>query len=389
MTTAERAHVPAYSVLHSFKGGSDGAFPSAGFTNVDGALYGTTSQGGDGCSGSYGCGTVYSISASGAETVLHAFKGGSADGAYPAASLLNVNGTLYGTTAGGGSNGYGTVFSITTSGKETVLYSFKGGSTDGESPLAALLDVNDTLYGTTLNGGASCSGSHGCGTVFSITTSGEETVLYSFKSGDADGQFPYAGLINVKGILYGTTNWGGAHCGGGLACGTVFSITRSGKETVRYSFKGGADGQNPQAALIKVKDKLYGTVTGLGAYCRCGTVFAVTPSGTETVLHSFGDGRGDGEVPQAALIDMHGKLYGTTEYGGTGSIGGGTVFEISTSGKERVLHSFGTVTGDGIFPVASLINVKGTLYGTTSQGGSVYCSASGYLGCGTVFALKP
>ncbi|MFY9720859.1 MAG: choice-of-anchor tandem repeat GloVer-containing protein, partial [Candidatus Cybelea sp.] len=264
--SAERTHkLPAYRVLYSFRGGSDGAFPSAGLTNVNGTLYGTTTDGGGGCSGSLSCGSVYSISASGEETVLYSFKGGSADGAHPVASLLNVNGTLYGTTAGGGMYGEGTVFTITTSGKETVLYGFKGGPADGGHPYASLLNVNGTLYGTTAEGGSlSCSGNgtSGCGTVFSITTSGKETVLHRFKDRTTDGQSPYAGLINVNGKLYGTTNWGGANCENGLACGTVFSITRSGKETMRYSFKGGADGQNPQAALINVNGTLYGTVTG-------------------------------------------------------------------------------------------------------------------------------
>ncbi|HEX3368446.1 MAG TPA: choice-of-anchor tandem repeat GloVer-containing protein [Candidatus Cybelea sp.] len=385
--TAERMHSPGYSVLYSFKGGSDGAFPSAGLANVNGTLYGTTSDGGPGCNGSLGCGTVYAISPSGGETVLYAFKGGSADGANPVASLLDVNGTLYGTTAGGGASGYGTVFSITRSGSETVLHRFKGGSRDGAHPLAPLLEVDGMLYGTTSNGGAYCRGSGGCGTVFSIATSGKETLLYSFKGGKIDGQNPYAGLIDAEGKLYGTTNWAGANCKNGLACGTVFEITRSGKETMRYSFKGGADGQNPQAALIDVNDKLYGTVTGYGAYCRCGTVFAVTPSGTETVLHSFGKGH-DGELPQAPLLGMNGKLYGTTEYGGSGSHGAGTVFELSTSGNERVLHSFNG-DPDGAYPIAGLINVNGTLYGTAQVGGSVYCTASGYLGCGVVFALKP
>ncbi|MFY9860796.1 MAG: choice-of-anchor tandem repeat GloVer-containing protein [Candidatus Cybelea sp.] len=244
---------------------------------------------------------------------------------------------LYGTTAGGGSRGYGTLFSITTSGSETVLHSFKGGSRDGATPLASLLDVKGMLDGTTASGGAYCSGRGGCGTVFSITTSGKETLLYSFKGGKTDGQNPYAGLINVNGKLYGTNNWAGANCKNGLACGTVF---------------------------------------------------AVTPSGAETVLHSFsGYSTSDGAVPQAALLDVHGLLYGTTEYGGSGSSGGGTVFEISTSGKEHVLRSFDGYP-DGTNPVAGLIKVKNTLYGTTQAGGSVYCPTSGYLGCGTVFALK-
>ncbi|HEY2474227.1 MAG TPA: choice-of-anchor tandem repeat GloVer-containing protein, partial [Candidatus Cybelea sp.] len=144
-----------------------------------------------------GCGTVFSISAAGKETVLYAFKGGSADGEFPSASLLKVNGKLYGTTSGG-YNREGTVFAITTSGKETSLYSFKG-APDGAQPSAPLLNVKGTLYGTTAKGGSGCSS--GCGTVFSITKSGKETVLHSFGEANEDGRYPLAGLIDVGGMV--------------------------------------------------------------------------------------------------------------------------------------------------------------------------------------------
>jgi uncharacterized repeat protein (TIGR03803 family) len=380
-------HAPEYSLIYGFKGGKDGADPEAGVINVNGTLYGTALGGHPRCARKGDCGTFYRIKASGKETVLYRFKGAPADGEGPR-SLLNVNGTLYGTTVLGGTYEQGTVFAITTSGKETVLYSFKGGPADGASPVGPLLNVNGTLYGTTVNGGVySCSPYSGCGTVFSITPSGKETVLYSFKGGPEDGANPDAGLIDVNGTLYGTTYGGGAH-------GTVFSITLSGQETVRYSFKGGTtDGQNPEAGLINVNGTLYGTTTGAGAY-NLGTVFAITPSGKETVLHSFGSGY-DGAVPQTSLVYVRGKLYGTTEEGGAscGSTfaGCGTVFSITTSGKETVLHSFGGRSADGQDPVGDLINANDTLYGTTRLGGSVYCtfSYSYYFGCGSVFSLNP
>jgi uncharacterized repeat protein (TIGR03803 family) len=217
---------------------------------------------------------------------------------------------------------------------------------------------------------------------------------YNFKGGKTDGQNPNGGLVNVDGTLYGTTNGGGAHCTGGVACGTVFSVTTSGKETVLHSFKGAdTDGQNPDAGVIYVNGKLYGATTG-GGHCRfdpskgCGTVFATTLPGAETVLHDFGNGA-DGAVPQSALLDMKGELYGTTPYGG-GSSGWGTLFEISTSGKERVLHRFNPLGGAGYYPVASLINVNSTLYGTATAGGLGYCGSDGTdPGCGIVFALTP
>ncbi len=365
-----------YGVLHSFGGMGDGENPYAGLLNVNGTLYGTTAYG-----GANGDGTAFSITSFGAtpfgtETVLHSFKGGSGDGEYPFAGLINVKGTFYGTTSEGGANcspsgGCGTVFAMTPSGTETVLHSF-GGSGDGNGPLAGLINVKSTLYGTTMEGGA-----NGDGTVFSITPSGTETVLHSFR-GSGDGEFPLAGLVNVKGTLYGTTVYGGANNDG-----TVFSITPSGTEDVLYSFKGAPDGQRPYAGLINVKGTLYGTTHLGGANCSpsggCGTVFAITASGTETVLYSFKGGSGDGEYPYAGLINVKSTLYGTTIEGGAAGVG--TVFSTTPSGTETVLHSFGG-SGDGEYPYyGGLINVKGTLYGTTYYGGT--------HGDGTVFSITP
>ncbi len=362
---AERTHVqPAYSVLYRFQGSpGDGYIPTAGLVNVKGTLYGTTFLG-----GANNDGIVFSITTSGAETVLYSFKGGSRDGENPYAGLLNVNGTLYGTTVSGGANEDGTVFKIRTSGAKTVLYSFKGGSGDGENPYARLLNVNGTLYGTTGLGGANDDG-----TVFKITTSGAETVLYSFKGGSGDGENPDAELINVKGTLYGTTQKGGAN-----SDGTVFKITTSGAETVLYSFKGSGDGENPYAGLLNVNGTLYGT-TQKGGASSDGTVFKITTSGAETVLYSFKGGSGDGEYPAAALLNVKGTLYGTTSEGGA-NLQFGTVFKITTSGAETLLHSF-KGPPDGGSPYAGLLNVNGTLYGTTEDGG--------VSNQGTVFSLSP
>ena len=383
--TAGRAHALfSYDVLYSFKGGKkDGEFPNEALINVNGTLYGTS------VGGTHGAGIIFTITTSGKESVFYNFKGGSADGAGPSAPLINVNGTLYGMAINGGANGKGVIFAITTSGKETVVYSFKGAPADGEDPSGALLNMNGILYGTTLLGGSGSScGDYGCGTVFSITTSGKEVVRYNFKGRKTDGQNPTGGLINVKGKLYGTTNGGGANCTKrGVACGTVFSVTTSGKETVLHNFKGAdTDGQNPDAGLIYVKGTLYGT-TEFGGLSAGGTVYSVTTSGGEKVLHNFSGS--DGVQPEAGLINVKGTLYGTIFYGGA-SGSWGTVFEISTSGKEHVLHSFHPLGFDGYYPMASLINVNSTLYGTTRSGGSGYCGGDGYdYGCGTVFTLTP
>jgi uncharacterized repeat protein (TIGR03803 family) len=287
-------------------------------------------------SGPIPCGTVFSVTPSGKEKVLHRFSW-YPDGATPLASLIDVRGTLYGTTAEGGASsgcrsfGCGTVFSVTPSGTEKVLHSFayyySGG--DGANPFASLIDVRGMLYGTT-----SFGGTYGGGTVFSITPSGTENVLYSFGA-KGDGWSPLASLIDVDGTLYGTAQVGGAFngrdCNPSPGCGTVFSITPSGNEKVLHSFGNGTDGANPGASLIDVKGTLYGTTWGGGAAHKkcefgCGTVFSITPSGKEKVLHSFGSGT-DGVHPGASLIEVRGKLYGTTSFGGTD--GYGTVFALT------------------------------------------------------------
>jgi uncharacterized repeat protein (TIGR03803 family) len=345
--------------------------------NVDGTLYGTTTYGGT----SKNDGTVYSITPSGGETVLHRFGGG-ADGAGPLGALTDVNGTLYGTTQSGGgvgcgSYGCGTVFSITASGKETVLHSFGGsGSGDGADPFAGLVNVNSTLYGTTYDG----NGSGVYGTVFAVTLSGKETILHGFTGSPSDGAEPWAGLVSINGTLYGTTSVGGANSrrSSTQGWGTVFSITPSGGETVIHNFNG-TDGGEPRASLLNVNGTIYGTTYAGGVSGR-GTVFSLTSSGGETVIHSFG-ASGDGWLPQADLINVNGTLYGTTTYGGVHCKTCGTVYSITPSGAETVLHTFQRGRRSYRGPVAGLLNVNGTLYGTTHGGGA--------HGDGTVFSLTP
>lgn len=369
------------TVLHSFAGGTDGADPIAGLTNVNGTLYGTTQRGGTGSCSTYytGCGAVFSITTSGTETVLHSFTG-NPDGASPGyGNLTNVNGTLYGTTTKGGASNHGTIFTITTSGAESVLYSFAGG-TDGAYPDAGLTNVSGTLYGTTGGGGASNNG-----TVFTLTAAGAENVLYRF-AGGMDGSSPQSPLINVKGTLYSSTFAGGGSGCYGAGCGTIFQITTSGTESVLYSFAGGTDGVDPNGRLISVNGTLYGT-TYEGGASGDGMVFSLSLplQVTYTLLHSFPSGSGDGIQPIGGLVNVNGTLYGTTELGPPGhgcyGIGCGTVFSITPSGSEQVLHSFPTGSGDGIYPYAGLSYINGTLYGTSEKGGIYYSR-------GTVFTIS-
>jgi uncharacterized repeat protein (TIGR03803 family) len=356
------------NVIYSFAGADDGAYPATTLTNVAGMLYGTTEVG-----GSNNAGTAFASTTSGAETVLYAFKGfaNGMDGEYPFAGLTNVGGTLYGTTADGGGDNVGSVFTITTSGAYSPVYDF-GNIGDGEYPYAGLTKVGSTLYGTTALGGA-----NNLGAVYKIkcrTGACSESVLYSFAS-VSDGAYPYGGLTDVGGMLYGTTTEGGASYEG-----TVFAVTTAGAESVLHSFAGGSDGAFPAYAnLTKVGSTLYGTTNNGGAHGK-GTVFEITTSGAESVLYSFAGGN-DGAFPNGGgLLKVGGRLYGTTENGGASNHG--TVFSVSVkSGAESVLYSFvGSAGSDGAFPLAGLINVAGTLYGTTELGGA--------NNLGTIFSLS-
>ncbi len=366
------------TTLHSFDN-TDGAYPFAGLVQAtDGNFYGTTYNG-----GANNEGAVFKITPSGTLVWVYSFcsQQNCTDGALPVGGLIQAtDGNLYGTAGYGGANNRGTVFKITLSGTLTTLYSFCNleSCADGSQPYAALLQATDgNFYGTTEFGG-----SHSYGEIFVITPSGTLTTLYSFcpQSGCPDGARPSASLVRATdGNFYGTTYEGGAN-----GDGTVFKITPSGALTTLHSFcqlSGCLDGQTPKAGLVQASNgNFYGTTLEGGANNNNGTVFEITPSGALTTLYSFCSRSGctDGQGPAAGLIQAtDGNLYGTTTSGGEGY---GTVFEITPSGTLTTLHSFGNT--DGSSPDAALIQgTNGDFYGTTFMGG-----AHGY---GTVFSLGP
>ncbi len=393
------ARAGSYTLLHTFKGGLDGANPLGRLIRVGARLYGTTSQGGDNTN----LGTVFSIDPkSGAETVRYSFTGMSiagdgSDGANPYGGLLDVDGVLYGTTYFGGIGtdyGCGTVFSFNPkTNAETVVLAFPAG-TGGCLPSAGLLNVDGTLYSTTWDGNPGYG--LGNGTVFSVNPhTGAETILHYFNV-DADhtldGENPQGDLLYVNGTLYGTTTYGGATiCPGEQDCGTVFSVDpATDAETVLHSFKGGSDGAFPAAGLIKVGKLLFGTTAqGGSTNCSsaygsgCGTVFSVNPStGVEKVEYTF-TGGADGAFPTDDLIDVGGTLYGVAQAGG--AYNEGVVFSLNPkTGAQTVVYSF-KGGADGAHPSAGLIDAGGTLYGTTMDGGGAGCAD----GCGTVFEYAP
>jgi uncharacterized repeat protein (TIGR03803 family) len=343
----------SYSVIYSFKGAPDGDAPhGALWHDYGGSFYGTTARGGT------GNGTFFNVSDTGAETVFYSFgnKPGAVD---PEAGVIVYSEVLDGTSYAGGTNDAGSVYEIQNYGGPmptvSVLHSFTG--PDGAKPNAPLtLFFRTSLVGTTSSGGSAMKG-----VVFeALSGSTYEYLDHSF-TGKPDGDRPEAGLMELDYHLYGTTEAGGAN-----DMGCVFEVLPDGKKTeehVVHSFNG-TDGAAPRAGLTVLNGLLYGTTQSGGAH-NDGTVFEVHKDGTERVVYSFAGS--DGRDPVAGLTVLNGMLYGTTYRGG--SHDAGTIFEVQTNGTFRMLHDF-TGAPDGYGPAADLTEYNGTLYGTTDQGGA-------------------
>ncbi|MGO9608130.1 MAG: choice-of-anchor tandem repeat GloVer-containing protein, partial [Verrucomicrobiia bacterium] len=292
-----RASADTLKTLHTFAGTLDGSAPYGGLTEgSDGNFYGTTESG-----GGSGFGTVFSMTGAGTLSTIWNFGGGLNDGANPEAGLIQgSDGFLYGTTYAGGTDNVGIVFKVSTTGGLTPLHYFTDGG-DGANPQGVLVEGSDSnFYGTT------SAGANGFGTVFRVSSAGAFTVLYAFSNG-SDGGNPKAGLVQgTDSNFYGT-----AYGGGASNAGTVFSYNSSTGLSPLTNFTGGADGANPQGALVEGSDgNFYGTTFG-GAN-GYGTVFRISTNGNLTPLWDFGDGS-DGGNPEAGLIlGQDGNFYGTT-----------------------------------------------------------------------------
>ncbi len=384
-------------VLHNFTGPPDGAQPTSVILDRSGNLYGATYLGGynEGSLCRMGCGTVYEVTAGGEETVLYSFPS-IVSGVNPTAPLIrDAAGDLYGTTNFGGSFGVlfggGTAFRLSASGRYRVLYNFEGpGGGTGVGASGLVPDSAGNFYGTTDAGGA-----YSNGTVFEITPKGTENVLYSFPSMEFQ-LYPSGVIRDSAGNLFGVTAGGGTGaCQGG--CGTVFEVSPDGTEKTLYNFGPSPDGNFPTGALLRdAAGNFYGTTEFGGSgpcFLGCGTVFKLTPSGEESVLYSFTNGS-DGGDPNGPLVhDSAGNLYGTAFAGGKpgcgyASVGCGTVFEVTQDGVETVVWTFGGPPADGANPEGGLARDQaGNLYGATYYGGSSTACNDAGVGCGIVFKL--
>jgi uncharacterized repeat protein (TIGR03803 family) len=281
----------------------------------------------------------------------------------------------------------------------TVLHTFE--SAGGSNPQASVIeDSAGNLYGTAENGGA-----YNWGTAFKLTPKGKFTVLHSFGATATDGLWPASPLLLDSGNLYGTTVLGGDYCdtsgSSPVSCGTVYKINANGKESIVHDFVGSEptiDGANPFAGLIAdSKGNLYGTTyIGYNGLNQAGTAFELTPSGKETILHTF-PGDGDGWAPYGPLVmDSSGTLWGTTYSGGENSClleGCGTVFKLTkttTGWTEKVTFTFDGANGSHPYAGLTWDPRRHVFYGTTQFGGANTsdCYDEGDpVGCGVLFEL--
>jgi uncharacterized repeat protein (TIGR03803 family) len=357
--------------------GVAGKKPYAGVVSgTDGALYGTTLSG-----GSNNAGTVFRVNRNGSGYVtLHAFLTNGVDGQSPGALTQASDGALYGMTSIGGANKAGTVYKLNADGSGyQLLHVFRSVANDGENPGAGLIEGRDGgLYGTAFFGG-----SNGMGTLFRLSKDGNSYgALYHFGQALSDGANPDTAVVQgADGALYGTTFFGG----GPDDAGTVFKVNTngSGYGVLRTFTKSGGDGQNPDAALMQASNgALYGTTYSGGA-SNFGTIFTLGTSGLGyNILHSFKSIAGDALSPLGALLEgRDGMLYGTTYSGG--NAGAGAIFKLAKAGTDySVWRSFLPSGGDGQNPRGGLVlGSDVAFYGTTWNGGQ--------MGVGTLFRIYP
>lgn len=260
--------------LVTFHGGVEGAQPSGNLLAVGGTLFGVTARGGGGGCGGVGCGTLFAFTPSNGQLVtLRDFPGGSG-GAFPQGGVIAVGGALFGVTYQGGGADQGAIYTLNPATRGfRVLHSFQGGPGDGANPTQALLNLGGTLYGTTVLGGA-----QNRGTVFAINAASGETVLHSFIGGDYDGALPSTPLVRAGGRIYGATVEGG-HCPCGQGDrGTLFSFdpaTGDFRDELNF-FPGATGGAFPTGGLLPYGGALYGT-TVFGGSGLAGVVYAFRP----------------------------------------------------------------------------------------------------------------
>jgi uncharacterized repeat protein (TIGR03803 family) len=325
-----------------------------------------------------------------AQTVTNLANFNNTNGHDPLGTIVQAtDGNFYGATFTGGANNSGSIFRMSPGGQLKDIYSFcsQPNCADGlYSTSGPVLGSDGNLYGAASSGGSYAGEPSGSGTIYKMTLEGKITILYTFCTSTpcTDGDGP-TGLVQAyDGNFYGTTYGGGKYNGG-----TIFQISPKGKYKVVYSFCSQVncpDGERPYYPPIQgIDGNFYGVTLGGGALGP-GAAYKFEPSGTYTVLHSFCYGDGcNGSQSNQIVQDAKGNLFGSTLWGGSSATGGktgyGTVYEITAAGQYIVLDNFDFIHGE---PGAGFALANdGNLYGTSA--GSYDTGASG----GTLFEVSP
>lgn len=384
-----QAQTFAPHLIHNFTGQPDGFEPAATvFRDAHGNLFGTTVTGGlTLCL--VGCGTVYEVSKSGQEQVLYRFLGGT-DGAFPASAVtMDGAGNLYGTTSGGNGND-STLFKLTPGGEESVLHTFP--YQDVRSTL--VLDAAGNLYGNSQYGGDIKCGynGNGCGFLYKLDSGGRYSVIYTFKN-VRDGVTPSSNLVmDAKGTLYGAAASGGdRRCDSPNGCGAIFELDSNRKYSVLHRFSGKTDGAYPGGVTLDGSGNIYGT-TGSGADLDCypplgcGVIYKIDTAGKFSVLFTFTASQvccGPGSY--TPIVDSSGNVYDSMAINGAHN--DGYIYELDTKGNFTDLFDYAACGESSYGAQASTLNraKNGTYYGTMSYGANDPCGEGG----GTVFKLTP
>ena len=398
-----------FTVLHEFTGGADGSNPYSSLAmDTRGNLYGVAPFGGlNRCEtqNGIGCGTAFKLAPHGSSWVfstLYQFTSGSGGSIPVGTPYIASDGTIYGTTDGGGNldcrdlfgDGCGTVFrlrpqptfcaALSCPWINTVLYTFTGGS-DGSDPYTGVvLDRAGNVYGTTYAGGASHSG-----VVYKISPTGSGwsySTIHGF-AGGTDGANPTSTpVFDSSGNLYGTTAYGGG-CGG-TGCGTVFQLIPSGtgwSENILYNFSG-SYGTPLGGLVLDAQANIYGSAS------TPNTVFELSNMSDEWTATSIYSDQSLGLQSFRSTLarDAAGNLYGTSEFGGNTTncvYGCGFVYELSPSAGGWTFAQLYEFAGgsDGALPIGGVVlDRNGNIYGTTYSGGAHTC---GSQGCGVVWEI--
>jgi uncharacterized repeat protein (TIGR03803 family) len=355
-----------FKALHVFSG-ADGSTPySPLLLAADGKLYGTTNGGGADptCTAGYvrGCGTVFEMTPSGKLQVLHSFAHDGQDATNPIGPLAQApDGTIYGTSMGGGSADQGTIFAIAPDGTESVVQTFDCTSTGACHPYGGLMIASDgNLYGTTVNGGG-----NNFGTVFRWSPGGGLVLICLFPGDGSFGRYPDS--VPVEGPdhdLY-VTGEGGL---GASVHGTIIRLAKDGSDTsLWYVFgtqgmqTGGDSPQSPVA--FDANGTMYG-MTYAGGQFNLGTAWSLSADGQMfKLLHSFADKK-DGSYPVSGFAwSPDGQLVGATD----GVSTNGSVIEMTTDGALTVLHVF-SKPPLGLPYYNPIVTASGVIYGTTAIG---------------------